>query len=249
LDRFRLADAPGKQGAAEVVVAEFRDGLRDDPVYIVRKGAGVVVVAHYWRHASLGEHDRGLAPQGPNDLQGRRPLLRGSLRKDLSQLAENAVASLLTGALCRLEHLHPFSIAERALRIEDGRDLRDDPARGQALDTLEDPLRTLRHHLFRFHSGRHRRVRVRALSVFERVVYHCVCIDASDPAHPVLEVDAILRDGDADGPLLVAVADFKRMIGMEATTAVLTDLRRANRTETRDGVEYVTFRMWEPVAS
>jgi hypothetical protein len=92
-------------------------------------------------------------------------------------------------------------------------------------------------------------VRVRALSVFERVVYHCVCIDASDPAHPVLEVDAILREGDADGPLLVAVADFKRMIGMEATSAVMTELRRAQRTETRDGVEYVTFRMWEPVTT
>ncbi|HTL84300.1 MAG TPA: hypothetical protein VL856_03905 [Acidimicrobiia bacterium] len=92
-------------------------------------------------------------------------------------------------------------------------------------------------------------MRVRALSVFERVVYHCVCIDASDPARPVLEVDAILRDGDADGPLLVAVADFKRMIGMDATSAVLAELRRADRTETRDGVEYVSFRMWEPVSS
>jgi hypothetical protein len=84
------------------------------------------------------------------------------------------------------------------------------------------------------------------LSVFERVVYHCACIDPADPAHPVLEVDAVLREGDADGPLLVAVADFKRMVGFDAMNAALPELRRARRTETRDGVEYVVFRMWEP---
>ena len=50
-------------------------------------------------------------------------------------------------------------------------------------------------------------MRIRALSVFERIVYHCVCIDAHDPVRPLLEVDAILRDGDADGPLLVTIAD------------------------------------------
>ena len=88
---------------------------------------------------------------------------------------------------------------------------------------------------------------MRALSVFERIVYHCACVDPNDPAHPVLEVDAVLRDGDADGPLLVAVADFKRMIGFDATNAALGELRSAGRTEVRDGVEYVSFRMWEPV--
>jgi hypothetical protein len=94
----------------------------------------------------------------------------------------------------------------------------------------------------------HRRVRMRALSVFERIVYHCVCVDARDPAHPVLEVDALLREGDADGPLLVPVADFKRMIGFDATNAVLGELRHAGRTETHDGVEYVSFPIWQPVS-
>jgi hypothetical protein len=89
---------------------------------------------------------------------------------------------------------------------------------------------------------------MRALSVFERVVYHCVCLDARDPAHPVLEVDALIREGDADGPLLVAVADFKRMIGFEATNACIGELRRADRTEMHDGVEYVTFALWEMLA-
>ncbi len=90
-------------------------------------------------------------------------------------------------------------------------------------------------------------MRVRALSVFERIVYHCACIDPHEPARPVLEVDALLRDGDADGPLLVAVADFKRMIGVDETNNALGVLRRAGRTEVRDGVEYVTFPMWQPV--
>jgi hypothetical protein len=86
------------------------------------------------------------------------------------------------------------------------------------------------------------------LSVFERIVYHCACVDPRDPAHPVLEVDALLREGDADGPLLVAVADFKRIIGFEATNACIGEFRRAGRTATCDGVEYVTFAVWEVAA-
>ena len=82
------------------------------------------------------------------------------------------------------------------------------------------------------------------MSVFERIVYHCVCVDPREPARPVLEVDALLREGDADGPLLVAVADFKRMIGFDATNAALRELRTAGRTEVHDGVEYVTFPLW-----
>jgi hypothetical protein len=90
-------------------------------------------------------------------------------------------------------------------------------------------------------------VRIRAVAVFERVVHHCVCVDPRDPAHPVLEVDALLREGDADGPLLVPVADFKHMVGFDVMHAVLPELRRGGRTEARDGVEYVTFPMWERV--
>jgi hypothetical protein len=76
-------------------------------------------------------------------------------------------------------------------------------------------------------------------------VHHSVCIDPRDPTHPVLEVDALLRDGDADGPLLVPVADFKHMVGVDATNALLRELRRVERTEVHDGVEYVTFPLWE----
>jgi hypothetical protein len=92
-------------------------------------------------------------------------------------------------------------------------------------------------------------VRIVATAVFERIVYHSVCTDASDPAHPVLEVDAILRDGDADGPLLVPVASYKAMVGFDAATACLPGFRRAGRTEQHDGVEYLTFPLWSRAAS
>ncbi len=91
-------------------------------------------------------------------------------------------------------------------------------------------------------------MRILANSVFERIVYHCVLVNADRPSHPTLTVDAVLRDGDTDGPLLVAVADFKRMIGVPATTAALPQFRNAGRTEIHDGVEYITFAMWEQVA-
>ena len=81
--------------------------------------------------------------------------------------------------------------------------------------------------------------------MFERIVYHCACVDERDPLHPVLEVDALLRDGDADGPLLVAVADIKRMVGVATADQIVVKMRDAGRTEARDGVEYVTFPMWE----
>jgi hypothetical protein len=90
-------------------------------------------------------------------------------------------------------------------------------------------------------------VRIRATSVFERVVYHCHCIDPADPSRPMLEVEAVLREGDADGPLLVAVADFKRMLGFATVASLLPHLRDAGRTERRDGVEYVAFPMWQTV--
>ena len=90
-------------------------------------------------------------------------------------------------------------------------------------------------------------MRIRALSVFERIVYQCHCIDDSDPGRPTLEVDALLRDGDADGPLLVTVADYKRMVGFAAAAAHLPTLREAGRLTTIDRVEYLTFPIWRPV--
>ena len=65
-------------------------------------------------------------------------------------------------------------------------------------------------------------MKIRALSVFEGVVYHCYAVDTANPCRPTLEVDAITRDGDVDqGPLLVSAADYLRMVGAEAAQACL----------------------------
>jgi len=90
-------------------------------------------------------------------------------------------------------------------------------------------------------------VRILASSVFERVVYHCSCLDPTDPERPMLEVDAVLRDGDSDGSLLLGVADYKRMLGFETARASLTALRDAGRTTVRDGVEYLVFPLWRAI--
>lgn len=87
-------------------------------------------------------------------------------------------------------------------------------------------------------------VRIVAASVFEGVVYHCSCLDAAEPCNPRLEVDALLREGDADAPLRVHVADYKRMVGFDVAEACLPQLRAAGRTVVEDGVEYLVFPMW-----
>jgi hypothetical protein len=101
--------------------------------------------------------------------------------------------------------------------------------------------------VFAHESGKIVAVRIVATAVFERVVYQCACTDTADPAHPVLEVDAILRDGDADGPLLLPVASYKAMVGFDAASACMPAFRRAGRTEQHDGVEYLTFPLWRRV--
>ncbi len=88
-------------------------------------------------------------------------------------------------------------------------------------------------------------MRILVTAVFERVVYQCNCLDERDPAHLALEVDALLREGDADGPLLLPIADYKRMAGFDAAETHLPRFRSAGRTTTRDGVEYLVFPVWQ----
>lgn len=88
-------------------------------------------------------------------------------------------------------------------------------------------------------------MRILATAVFERIVYHCGCIDDSDPGRPVLEVDAVLREGDADGPLLLPMAELKRMLGFMRAEHHIAEFRANGRTEVRDGVEYLTFPVWK----
>jgi hypothetical protein len=89
------------------------------------------------------------------------------------------------------------------------------------------------------------------LSVFEGIVYHAQLIDPADPARPRLEVEAILREGDADetaGPLLLSVAEYMVMVGdTHRARAALQDLDARGRVVERMGVRYLSFPTWEPV--
>jgi len=90
-------------------------------------------------------------------------------------------------------------------------------------------------------------VRIRASSVFEHVVYHCDVVDPSNPCRPVLEVDALLRPGDADaGPLLVTTADYIRMAGSDARRC-LEELAARGRVIEHLGIRHVTFPTWTRV--
>lgn len=92
-------------------------------------------------------------------------------------------------------------------------------------------------------------MRIRALSVFEGIVYHCWPIDLSNPCRPTLEVEALLREGDADaGPLLLSVADYIAMVGLETATPCLRELERKGRIVEHLGVKHVAFPTWTPVA-
>ena len=94
-------------------------------------------------------------------------------------------------------------------------------------------------------------MRIRALSVFEGVVYHCWCVDPSQPCRPTLEVEALLRPGDADaesGPLLLSVADFIPMAGgADQAAPCLDQLARKGRLVDHQGVPHITFPTWTQV--
>ena len=51
-------------------------------------------------------------------------------------------------------------------------------------------------------------MRIRALSVFEGVVYHGVCVDSSAPCRPTLEVDALLRRWDHANIFLIIAGSY-----------------------------------------
>jgi hypothetical protein len=91
-------------------------------------------------------------------------------------------------------------------------------------------------------------VRIRALSVFEGVVYHCAVVDRSSPCRPTLEVEAVLREGDASGPLLLTVADYVLMAGgPEVARPCLDALAARGRVVSHLGVAHLSFPTWTPV--
>lgn len=91
-------------------------------------------------------------------------------------------------------------------------------------------------------------MRIRALSVFEGIVYHCWCVDPSQPCKPTLEVDALLRPGDADaesGPLLLSIADYITMAGgIEVAGPCLDQMETNGRIVEHLGVPHIAFPTW-----
>ena len=91
-------------------------------------------------------------------------------------------------------------------------------------------------------------VKIRALSVFEGIVYYCHAVDTANPCRPTLEVDALTREGDLDqGPLLVTVADYMRMVGTEVARECLPELERKGRLVDHLGVAHLSFPTWTTV--
>ena len=91
-------------------------------------------------------------------------------------------------------------------------------------------------------------MRITALAVFEHVIYHCHATSLDRPEHPVLEVDALLREGDADGELLLPVPTYMALLGgPEAAAAPLRHLAAAGRITPHQGVAHLRFPLWEPV--
>lgn len=93
-------------------------------------------------------------------------------------------------------------------------------------------------------------MRIRALSVFEGVVYHCWCVDPSQPGKPTLEVEAVVREGDVDGgPLLLPVPDYVAMVGgPEAAKPHLEALAERGRIVGHLDVPHIRFPTWTPVS-
>lgn len=92
-------------------------------------------------------------------------------------------------------------------------------------------------------------MKIRALSVFEGIIYHCWPTDRSNPCHPTLEVEAVLREGDADsGPLLLPVADYVAMAGgMKVAAPCLRTFEAEGRLVDHLGVAHISFTFWIPI--
>lgn len=83
------------------------------------------------------------------------------------------------------------------------------------------------------------------MSVFEGIVYHCACLDTSNPTRPSLEIEAVVRDGDVDdGPVLLPWADFVYMVGKPVADRCYREFAHADRIVERLGVKHLAFPLW-----
>lgn len=83
------------------------------------------------------------------------------------------------------------------------------------------------------------------MSVFEGIVYHCVCLDPSNPRRPTLEIEAVVRDGDVDdGPVLLPWPDFVFMVGGDVARDCFRAFVREDRIVEHLGVKHLAFPLW-----
>lgn len=88
-------------------------------------------------------------------------------------------------------------------------------------------------------------MKIRAMSVFEGIVYHSACLDPSNPDRPTLEVDAVIRDGDVDdGPVLLPWADYVFMVGKAIADQCYPEFDAAGRIVEHLGVKHLAFPLW-----
>ena len=183
-----------------------------------------MVVPLHRRHTRGPQHLRRVPRRLPKDGQWRRPLLVNVLSQQRAQ---------------------PWH------QVGDGAGGRVTGVDTEALGAVADPLRE------RLFYGVGERdgmlfdaVRIRALSVFEGVVYHCVAMDLESPCRPTLEVDARTLPGDLDaGPLLVTVADWRAMVGHDVADTCLPELKRKGRLVEHQKVLHIKFPTWTPAPS
>ena len=91
-------------------------------------------------------------------------------------------------------------------------------------------------------------MKILAQAVFEGIVYNSIALDVAHPCRPTLEVDAVLRPGDADaesGPLLLPVADYIRMLGIDIARPCLEELAAKGRVVQRLDVDHLSFPTWQ----
>ena len=88
-------------------------------------------------------------------------------------------------------------------------------------------------------------MKIRAMSVFEGIVYHSVCLDPSNPMRPTLEIEAVVRDGDVDdGPVLLPWADFVYMVGEATARECFAAFTQDGRIVEHLGVKHLAFPLW-----